>query len=69
MEIGKFIKAIRDEDVKEIIVKTKDCICRWTKDKTFIAPLKKYIHNEDTGTYLDHFFIDEKGNICIKGTI
>ena len=60
MEIGKFIKVIRDEDVKEIIVKTKDCIYRWTKDKTFIAPLKKCIHNEDTSTYLDHFFTDEK---------
>ena len=69
MEIGKFIKVIRDKDVKKIIVKTKDCIYRWTKDKTFIASLKKYIHNEDTSTYLYHFFIDEKGNICIKGTI
>ena len=39
MEIGKFIKVIRDEEVKEIIVKMKDCIYRWTKDKTFIIPV------------------------------
>jgi hypothetical protein len=39
MDIKKFIKTIRNEDVTEIIVKTKDCIYRWTEDKTFIAPV------------------------------
>jgi hypothetical protein len=39
MDVEKFIKVIRNEDVKEIIVKTKDCIYRWTEDKTFIAPI------------------------------
>ena len=67
MELNKFLKTIRNEKIEEIIVKTKDCVFRWIEDKTFIAPLKKCIHNEDTSTYLDHFFIDEKGNICIKG--
>jgi hypothetical protein len=39
MELGKFIKVIRNEDVKEIIVRTKDCIYRWTEDKTFVTPV------------------------------
>ena len=69
MELNKFLKTIRKEEIEEIIVKAKDCIYRWTEDKTFITPFKKYIYNEDTSTYLDHFFIDEKGNICMKGTI
>jgi hypothetical protein len=46
MDIKKFIKTIRNEDVTEIIVKTKDCIYRWTEDKTFIAPIKK-THSQD----------------------
>ena len=69
MELNKFIEIIRKEEIEEVIVRTKDRIYRWTEDKTYIAPLKKYIYNEDTSTYLDHFFTDEKGNICIKGTI
>jgi hypothetical protein len=39
MELEKFIKTIRNEKIEEIIIKTKDCIYRWTEDKTFIAPI------------------------------
>jgi hypothetical protein len=39
MELEKFIKTIRNEKIEEIIVKTKDCIYRWTEDKTYIAPV------------------------------
>ena len=58
MEIGKFIKAIRDKDVKEIIVKTKDCIYRWTEDATLIAPIKTNSETHSVTTETD--FVDLK---------
>ena len=58
MEIGKFIKVIRDEDVKEIIVKTKDCIYRWTEDATLIAPIKT--NSETHSATMETDFVDLK---------
>jgi len=49
MGIEKFIKVIRNENVKEIIVKTKDCIYRWTEDKTFVTPI---IYPPNLGTMI-----------------
>lgn len=48
MELKEFFGLIRNEDVTEIIVKTKDCIYRWKEGKAFIAPLKT---NSETYTY------------------
>jgi hypothetical protein len=81
MELSKFIKTIRNEKVEEIIVRTKDCVYRWKEDKAFIAPIKKETYVDSgydykkiyngtkTNFYLNQFFTDSEGNICIKGTI
>ena len=58
MEIGKFIKVIRDEDVKEIIVKTKDCIYHWIEDATLIASIKT--NSETHSATMETDFVDLK---------
>ena len=58
MELNKFLKTIRKEEIEEIIVKVKDCIYRWTEDKTFIAPIKTNSETHSVTTETD--FVDLK---------
>ena len=58
MELNKFLKTIRKEEIEEIIVKAKDCIYRWTENKTYIAPIKTNSETHLTTTETD--FVDLK---------
>ena len=58
MELNKFLKIIRKEEIEAVIIKTKDCIYRWTEDATLIAPIKTNSETHSATTETD--FVDLK---------